>query len=82
MFGIYAALETLSYPAIWVLSEQGQKQLSEAGLQLPDHVHCTPFAPQNDLLGSPSITAFVTQGGTNSLYEASHSLTRSCAYCC
>ena len=41
-------------------------------LNLPDRVRTTKWAPQNDVLAHPSIRAFVTHGGANSLYEAAY----------
>ena len=39
-------------------------------LHLSGNIWLTDWAPQNDVLGHPSVAAFVTQGGTNSIQEA------------
>ena len=46
--------------------------LKLASLGLPRHVRTINWAPQNDMLAHPAIRAFVTHGGTNSLYEAAY----------
>ena len=46
--------------------------LTLAELQLGSNIMVLNWAPQADILGHPSIKAFVTQGGVNSLYEAMH----------
>lgn len=39
---------------------------------LAANVKVVDWAPQNDVLGHPALKAFVTQAGTNSLYEAAY----------
>ena len=56
-------------PILWVLAQRDQAMLLEGGLNVPEHVHVTTFAPQNDLLGTCGIAAFVTQSVTNSFLE-------------
>ncbi|KAK9804502.1 hypothetical protein WJX73_000449 [Symbiochloris irregularis] len=68
--GLYDALVNITQPVIWVISDKDQQVLKDAGLPKPRHHHYTAYAPQNDILGHPSVTTFVTQGGTNSCYEA------------
>ena len=46
--------------------------LTIAGLKLGRNIRTTAWAPQNDVLGHPSVKAFVMQGGINSLYEAAY----------
>ena len=41
-------------------------------LNLGKNVMVVPAAPQNDVLGLPSVQAFVTHGGNNSVYEAAY----------
>ena len=40
-------------------------------LWLPARVRAIKWAPQNDMLAHPAVKAFVTHGGSNSLYEVS-----------
>lgn len=70
LHGVYKALAATSQPVIWVVTEQDQKLLQDAGLPKPAHHHWSTFVPQNDVLGHQSVTIFITQGGTNSIYEA------------
>ncbi|XP_072046419.1 UDP-glucuronosyltransferase 2B31-like [Amphiura filiformis] len=37
---------------------------------IPENVKVVEWIPQNDLLGHPKMMLFVSQGGTNSIYEA------------
>ena len=67
--GIFEAVTPLRQTVIWKLSEKDQKLLKALELELPQHVHPVKFVPQNDLLGHPAVQAFVTQGGSNSMYE-------------
>ena len=39
---------------------------------MPPSVHLVPWAPQADLLGHPSLRAFLTHGGVNSVQEAAY----------
>ena len=41
-------------------------------LKLPQRVWAVKWAPQNDILAHPAIKAFVTHGGSNSIYEAAY----------
>jgi len=41
-------------------------------LHLGTNIKTIKWAPQNDVLGHPSVKAFVMQGGINSLYEAAY----------
>ena len=41
-------------------------------LTLGKNVMVVPAAAQNDVLGHPSVQAFVTHGGNNSAYEAAY----------
>lgn len=43
-----------------------------ASLHLAANIKLVDWAPQNDILGHPALKAFVTQAGTNSLYEAAY----------
>ena len=43
-----------------------------ASLNLSSNIKPVAWAPQSDVLGHPSVKAFITQGGINSLYEAMH----------
>jgi len=43
-----------------------------ASLNLGTNIKTLPWAPQNDILGQPSVKAFVMQAGINSLYEAAY----------
>ena len=43
-----------------------------ASLQLASNIRVVDWAPQNDVLGHAALKAFVTQAGTNSLYEAAY----------
>ena len=69
--GIWDAVRDLNRTVIWKLTNQDQAELAHQNLTLPSHVHAVPFLPQNDLLGHDAVAAFVTQGGTNSMYEVS-----------
>ena len=44
--------------------------LSLNDLPLGPNIKTIDWAPQNDILGHPSVGAFVTQGGINSMHEA------------
>ena len=67
--GILTVVSALNVTVIWKLTSKDQAVLSKAGAILPPHVHAVKFAPQNDLLGHGAVRAFITQGGSNSLYE-------------
>ena len=43
-----------------------------ASLRLSPNIQTLEWAPQNDILGHPSVKAFVMQAGINSLYEAAY----------
>ena len=43
-----------------------------ASLSLGTNIKTLRWAPQNDILGHPSVKAFVMQAGINSLYEAAY----------
>ena len=43
-----------------------------ASLNLSTNIKTLRWAPQNDILGHPSVKAFVMQAGINSLYEAAY----------
>ena len=75
--GILEAVSTLNQTVIWKLTDEDQALLVKAGEKLPPHVHQVKFVPQNDLLGHTAVKAFITQGGTNSLYEV-----QCCSPCC
>ena len=82
MRGINEAIEQLQAPVIWKLTQQDQLVLQQHNVTTSRHAYIVPFAPQNDLLGSHCVRAFVTQGGSNSFYEvwliASMQLSDSC----
>ncbi len=40
-----------------------------APLEAPN-IRFVSWAPQNDVLGDPSVKAFITHGGSNSMYES------------
>ena len=67
--GIHKAVSQLRVPVIWKLTAEDQKMLKAHSLSIPHHAHVLTFAPQNDLLGHPAVRVFVTQAGTNSMYE-------------
>ena len=67
-------VSALNQTVIWKLTSEDQAALSKAGALLPPHVHAVKFVPQNDLLGHGAVQAFITQGGSNSLYEVSPAL--------
>ena len=69
LMGLYLALTLRKQPAIWVLSNRDQQGLADMGHAVPSHIHVTSFAPQNDVLAHHNTRAFITQGGTNSMYE-------------
>ena len=66
---LYKSLTAVDKQVIWVLSDRDQKLLSDSGARMPQHIHCTTFVDQNDILGHNGITLFVTQAGSNSFYE-------------
>ena len=41
-------------------------------LHLGSNIKVVDWAPQNDILGHPSVKAFVTHAGSNGLYEAAY----------
>ena len=47
-------------------------EITLESLNLGKNVMVVPAAPQNDVLGHPSVQAFVTHGGNNSVYEAAY----------
>ncbi len=68
-----AALNALDRPVLWQTSAGGlPRGLAIADLDLGPHVRVVPWAPQNDVLGSPALGLFISHGGTNSVYEAAY----------
>ena len=49
-----------------------EENMTIESLKLPKRVWAVMWAPQNDLLASPAVKAFVTHGGSNSVYEAAY----------
>lgn len=46
--------------------------MTAGDLNLASNIRVVEWAPQNDVLGHPSVRAFVTQAGINSLQEAAY----------
>ncbi|KAK9788704.1 hypothetical protein WJX73_001257 [Symbiochloris irregularis] len=69
--GVHKALTHLAttVSVVWKLTAGDQALLKQHELSIPKNVFVTEFAPQNDVLGHPSLKAFVTQGGSNSILE-------------
>ena len=57
--------------ALWKLSDTDLVMLGNSTLNLGSNVKTVKWAPQNDVLGHPSVKAFYTQGGANSFNEVS-----------
>lgn len=77
---IAAGLAALT-PPVHVIWKLGPSELSGAdpasilGFNtpgLPTHIHLTPWVPQNALLQTGRVAAFLTHGGLNSVYEAAY----------
>lgn len=68
------ALSSLTqYTILWRITECDLPSgLTFQDLQLGSHVHTINWAPQNDILGSEKLAAFISHGGTNSVYEAAY----------
>jgi glucuronosyltransferase len=68
------ALSSLTdYTILWRITESELPTgLKFKDLQLGAHVHTLSWAPQNDILGSEKLAAFISHGGTNSVYEAAY----------
>lgn len=68
---LVAAFVALNRSVLWRISEgELPLGLTLADLALPPSVHAMAWAPQNDLLASPHLAAFVSNAGINSLQEA------------
>jgi glucuronosyltransferase len=68
-----SALASLNRTVLWRITDaELPVGVTLASLRLPPSVHALRWAPQNDILGSPSLAVFVTHGGTNSVYEAAY----------
>ncbi|KAK9840269.1 hypothetical protein WJX74_006518 [Apatococcus lobatus] len=64
-------LSALPNPVLWKLpSSDLPGNLSLTDLPLGPNIRTVDWASQNDILGHPSVGAFVTQGGINSMHEA------------
>ncbi|KAK9817353.1 hypothetical protein WJX74_010772 [Apatococcus lobatus] len=64
-------LSALPNPVLWKLPAADLPgNLTLANFSLGPNIKLIDWAPQNDVLGHPSMGAFVTQGGINSIYEA------------
>ena len=70
--GINQVIEELDVPVIWKLTQQDQSLLKQHHIRIAKQARVIHFAPQNDLLGSGCVRAFVTQGGSNSYLEVRH----------
>ena len=57
--------------ALWKLSESDLVAFGNGSLPVGSNVKIVQWAPQNDVLGHPSVKAFFTQGGANSFNEVS-----------
>lgn len=66
-----AALSALGRPVLWQIAEATLPGgLTSDTLGAAPWVKLVAWVPQNDVLGSPALLAFVAHGGTNSVYEA------------
>ena len=54
---------------LWKLSDSDLVMLENSSLSVGSNVKIVKWAPQNDVLGHPSVKAFFTQGGANSFNE-------------
>ena len=57
--------------ALWKLSGSDLVMLENSSLPVCSNIKVVKWAPQNDVLGHPSVKAFFTQGGANSFNEVS-----------
>lgn len=57
--------------ALWKLSDTDLVMLNSSSLPVCSNTKVVKWAPQNDVLGHPSVKAFFTQGGANSFNEVS-----------
>ncbi|KAK9788715.1 hypothetical protein WJX73_009149 [Symbiochloris irregularis] len=67
--GISKAVENIRIPVLWKLTATDKNTMKTNSIPIPKNVKSMDFLPQNDLLPHPAVKVFVTQGGTNSLYE-------------
>ncbi|KAL3131772.1 UDP-glycosyltransferase [Trebouxia sp. C0009 RCD-2024] len=58
--------------ALWKLADTDLVMLNSSSLPVCSNIKVVKWAPQNDVLGHPSVKAFYTQGGANSFNEASY----------
>ena len=54
---------------LWKLAKSDLVSMSNSSLPVGSNVKIVAWAPQNDVLGHPSVKAFFTQGGSNSFNE-------------
>ena len=55
--------------ALWKLSDSDLVAVGNASISAGSNVKIVKWLNQNDVLGHPSVKAFLTQGGTNSFNE-------------
>ncbi|KAL0039373.1 hypothetical protein WJX79_005388 [Trebouxia sp. C0005] len=72
MQGLSEALSALPNPVLWKVSAvQLPKNMSLESIAAAN-IRFTSWAPQNDVLGLPSLKAFITHAGSNSIHEAAY----------
>ena len=54
---------------LWKLTAADQRLLGSGNVTVSSNIRLIEWAPQNDVLGHPSVRAFLTQAGTNSFNE-------------
>lgn len=71
------ALSTLAatkgFNIVWrITKDELPENMTLGSLNLHENVHPVDWVPQNDILGSSKLGAFIHHGGTNSVYESAY----------
>ena len=68
-----SSLGQKGYAVLWrITHDELPTNVTLESLHLDPSVHPITWVNQNDLLGSPRLSAFITHGGTNGVYESAY----------